>query len=543
MSTPPAGRATGGPTVGPPVLLLHRVLLAALAALLLLLAAASLRWPFSWDHGIFAWIGHAILDGGLPYRDAWDVKGPLTFYVFALTEWLAGPAMWGVRVADLVWLAAAALAAGGIVRRLGGSGAAAYTALVLGVQYIGTGYFETAQPDGWAGFILLLGLVPLVRAEDRTSTRTLALSAAVLGTAVLLKPAYGVFAAVPAAYVLLAGDLNGGAKLRSLAIAAGAFALPGLACALWFAAHGALDSLYDTYVLFNLRQSQVPLPGLDTSLAGALQRFSARLTGTPALPAMAVPAVAGMVLLGRTRPRAMAVLALATLGSLFVVYIQQRYWNRYQWHPAYMTLLVLAGSGLGALWHGGGSGRARAGTRMLAVGLGLVLLATLLPEPLREARRWAELRLGRLSPAAYDAEFRHDRVSWDIADARALAGFLRRHTAPDERVLIWSDPMVNYLSGRASIGRFAFHVPVSALALTAQHRRFREEFLRDLARARPAYVAVGRRHLEVADSMNEANIAHRFPELRERILADYAEVSRFGDMLVFRRREATPAGR
>ena len=69
-------------------------------------AAMSLRWPFNWDHGIFAWIAETIVHGGLPYRDAWDVKGPLTFYTFALVRAVTGRGMWGIRLFDLVVVAA-----------------------------------------------------------------------------------------------------------------------------------------------------------------------------------------------------------------------------------------------------------------------------------------------------------------------------------------------------------------------------------------------------------------------------------------------------
>ena len=50
-----------------------------LAALALLAAWAAiyLSWPFGQDQSAFAWVADAILRGGLPYRDAWEVKGPL----------------------------------------------------------------------------------------------------------------------------------------------------------------------------------------------------------------------------------------------------------------------------------------------------------------------------------------------------------------------------------------------------------------------------------------------------------------------------------
>ena len=63
---------------------LETSLLAVVAAFTAAVAAASLWWPYGWDAGIFTWVADTIRHGGLPYRDAWDAKGPFSFYVFAL---------------------------------------------------------------------------------------------------------------------------------------------------------------------------------------------------------------------------------------------------------------------------------------------------------------------------------------------------------------------------------------------------------------------------------------------------------------------------
>jgi len=44
----------------------------------------SLSWPLGGDIGTYAWVGDIILSGGAPYKDAWDVKGPLVYYFYAL---------------------------------------------------------------------------------------------------------------------------------------------------------------------------------------------------------------------------------------------------------------------------------------------------------------------------------------------------------------------------------------------------------------------------------------------------------------------------
>jgi hypothetical protein len=508
----------------------HRVALAALVSLLAVAALASLEWPFSWDDGIFAWVGDAIAHGGMPYRDAWDTKGPLPFYIFAAVQSILGRGMWVARVLDLLMLAAGAGAAAVIVTRLAGRGAAAYTAAGLALQYLGTGYFDTAQPDGWAAVLLLIALAPLVADESRTGLRRAAASALVLGSCLLIKPIYGVLGVAPAAYVLLGRDLPARAKLRGLLAVAAAFALPALVTAAWFAARGAWTGLVEAYLLFNFQQAGAPVPGLDTTLGGALMRFVRRVIHKPEVALALVLAAAAPAGLWRERRRALVILALATAAAFLAVLVQQRYWNRYQWHPPYMALGALAGCGAGLLW--------RRGRRALAAGLGAALLVAIVPRPLEEARSWAEYRLGGAGRAEYERRFTFEALSWSIADSRALASYLRSHTGPDERVLVWSDPLVYYLSERPAVSRIAFHVPVIGTRVTPLVERQRAELLADLERHAPRYVAVGRRDLEVADSLNESNIASRFPALYTALRRDYVPVARFGERELLRRRDA-----
>ena len=518
--------------------MLHRLTLGLLLAGLVILALASLSWPFYWDHGIFAWIGDAIVHGGMPFRDAWDVKGPLTYYIFALVELLFGKGMWGIRVFDLAMLGAGALAAGRSVQISTSAGAGAYTALVIALQYLGSGYSETAQPDGWAGLLVLMALLPLLSDERHTSLRRATSSALLIGICVLLKPTYVVLLVAPGLYLMLAPDLSARAKLGGLILAGAGSVGPAVVCTAWFAWHGALDSLLDGYIFFNAQQASSALPGLDTSLRGALPRFARRIFYNPAVVVAGIAALIGLLALRRNRPRAAAILAAATLGGFFSVYIQQRYWNRYQWHLAYMLLTVLAGIGLGSLWHQAGGERGRRFLRPAATALGAAILILLLPAPLHQAWRWLDLKLERLTPAEYDSEFQDEALSWTITDSRALARYVRDHTTPAERVLVWSDPLVNYLSDRASTGRLIFFVPLNGSG--PQQQRYREEFLGDLARHPPRYFAVGRRNLVDADSLNPANISRRFPELYARLLSDYVSVARFGEMGLYQRRSAQP---
>lgn len=78
----------------------------AAAAVILLGTLLSLRLAPSVirqgrDSGIFAYTGQVILEGGLPYRDAWDNKPPGVYYIDVLAFWLLGANRWALWWIDL----------------------------------------------------------------------------------------------------------------------------------------------------------------------------------------------------------------------------------------------------------------------------------------------------------------------------------------------------------------------------------------------------------------------------------------------------------
>jgi len=70
------------------------------------------------DPSVYLYIGQRILEGGTPYRDAWDHKQPLTFFVFAFGQVLTPHSLWGMWLIELALLGGAALLALRLMRRL-----------------------------------------------------------------------------------------------------------------------------------------------------------------------------------------------------------------------------------------------------------------------------------------------------------------------------------------------------------------------------------------------------------------------------------------
>ncbi len=54
------------------------------------------------DAGVFLYVGSQILEGKVPYRDVWDHKQPLIFFINAAGLALSGGSLWGVWLAEVV---------------------------------------------------------------------------------------------------------------------------------------------------------------------------------------------------------------------------------------------------------------------------------------------------------------------------------------------------------------------------------------------------------------------------------------------------------
>lgn len=254
--------------------------------LVALWAGAYLTWPMAGDHGQLALIGDVIRDGGLPYRDAWTMKGPLALYAFAGIQLLFGRAMWGVRAFELLVLAAGGWAVFLGARRFTGSRAALWTAAGFVLSYASLRYQNIAQPDGWAGVLLALAFLPLLGRTERPSAGLRVLGGALVGCATLIKPLYGIFLLVPALDAFIAPPPRWRRLLAAGGLTGVGFLLPIAITAAWFAAHGALRELIEVDLLY---ASGVYTPqfdaGLQHRLYGLLQLL---LTKNPPTVASAV---------------------------------------------------------------------------------------------------------------------------------------------------------------------------------------------------------------------------------------------------------------
>ncbi len=233
-----------------------------LIVLISLLMFSPLNTPvLQRDEGVFVYIGKGILRGEIPYRDMWDHKGPLIYYINALGLWISQSSLWGIWLVEALMLACSLVLLYLLLRRTLGLSPALFGILA------------------WlAGFMLVLGgniveeyaILPAVLSVYLVMFRprfAAAYAGALAGVLFMLRPNEIAAPVLALAFLLVdpARARDWQPVWRSLLQFMFAFALVPALFVAYFARNGALGDFFNGVFLFNLyyvSDGSSPLPAL-----------------------------------------------------------------------------------------------------------------------------------------------------------------------------------------------------------------------------------------------------------------------------------------
>lgn len=456
-----------------------RIAIAIVAVAAAIWAAGSLAWPFGYDQGAISRSADVLLRGGIPFRDAFDVKGPASFLPSAAALALFGRNWWGLRLLDLVAVGWIALAIGRLGSRFAGRACGIAAALLWVLAYGNTGAGNTAQPDLWVSWLLLATGTSICLSDEPPASWRLALLAAAVGVATLVKPFYAAFLILPAGAVLL--DRPAGRRRGALGLVTVGFVVPVLLAGVWYGMHGGLGALWEAYVSFNVSKNSPDLIGV------AVSAISYGLVLDPVVLIAFPLAVAGAVALYRVSPRAALVLGGWFVLALLCILIQRPYFP-YRLHTISPVMAVLAAVAVARLR---GNARNDPGGTAVPDTLGAVLFllaaVTLGRHPLGEGLRGIKVLAGVTPRAEYYGQFRiwhHASAS----DAMAVTRFLADSTPPGTAVFAWDWPSVAVLADRPTTPRLIVSVVTNDAVPEAVRQHYLDELARDLRAAAPPVV-------------------------------------------------------
>ncbi len=453
----------------------------------------SIFLPLARDQGAFGYVGQVILDGGYPYRDAFDIKGPAVHYTFALALAVLGDSDLGVRLLFFFVSWIGAMLAGVIGARLGGSVARLPCALAYSVAVLQGDpaiAWHSAQAEDLI-LTLTLGAIVLLGSDRLRATGgwRLAAASALLGLTCLYKPTavtscLAVFAvAVWSVATESRPGVSGLARLLAWGAAGGL--TPAAAFGGYLALAGVLDDFWRVVVLHNMNVYQAALrSSLSDGLAWQAPRFNR-------LAILALFSLFGDRGLRRSPPRTMQLLLAALLGFAAAFYWQRKFFA-YHATPIAGCLAILGGVGATWIWCRLTSRWAGARQRRAGMAVVIVLLVTLFA-PARPGdlpslfKRTAAVLTGGLTLDEFRAPFAVGAA--DSGVTREVADYLASHSRPADTALVWGlEPLINFRARRRAPTRFIY---AATLGVPGPYREgYRAELLRDVTADPPRYVVV-----------------------------------------------------
>jgi 4-amino-4-deoxy-L-arabinose transferase-like glycosyltransferase len=453
--------------------------LVAVCVVLVLVALVRLRvadLPLERDEGEYAYAGQLILQGIPPYRLAYNMKFPGTYYAYAAILAVFGQTAWGIHVGLLVVNAATALVLFFLGRRLLGGfaaaiAAAAFCVLTLDIWIMGVFAHATH-------FVLLPavgGFLVLARAMASARLPGFVLAGVLLGLAVLMKQ--HAFVYVPLALGLVAwGGLRRtppdvqATVLRGALVLVGAILPFAVLCAV-LAAQGVLERFW----FWTFQYASQYVSRMSLSVGWTLFTSTLALITSATLP-MWLLAALGAVMLWATRWAAdTRVFITGLLVASFIAVCPGFYFREHYFIVLLPAVALLVGVALVSIERLLARAVSPAGARaavvaLFVVGVGVYALI--------------EQRSLGLSPRELS---RQRNGTNPFVEAVEIGRYLREHTSPDDRIaVVGSEPEIYFYANRKSATGYIYTYP-----LMEPHRyasRMQDEMIREIDAAHPRYV-------------------------------------------------------
>ncbi len=495
------------------------------------------------DQGIYSVVGRTVLEGGMPYRDAWDFKPPGIFLFFAFARTIFGSGEWAIRALEVTGLGLTALGLVQLTKRFWGDariGMAA--AVVMTLVHAQLEFWHTAQPESFGGMLTIAALLFAPRPNGSTSSRDWFVSGCLFGLAGLLKPPLAGGAIVPlivAAWMAHSADKPWKTSLRSmvrptLLVAAGG-ATPIVLCLAWFAALGALSDLYR--VLFVFTPHYTALGWKDATITGmTYYAFTEWLQQYGSVPTVGVLLTLGFGFRKEEKP--LAVLAMGIIGMHLVGVAMQGKFFPYHYGASWPLTGILAGWGYFQLWNWAQARKLRFVYTIFVV---VIVFCRTAAKDVPESYLKRTVKRVKLLAGGLRDQSTIDYLA-SIADVshgrnRKVAELLREKVPADRPIFVWGfEPQIYDMSDRKSATRYIYDVPQRVEWAKEEHRHV---LMTELQKSPPAAIVVERHDvfpMVTGNALGSADSLKDFQPLQSLINDKYILLTTIEDMDVFMER-------
>ncbi|MCB0076373.1 MAG: glycosyltransferase family 39 protein [Anaerolineales bacterium] len=491
-------------------------LASAFVAALVVLIPINPRWqPYPGrDSGVFLYSGWRILAGEVPYRDLWDHKPPVIFYIDALGLWLGNGSRWGVWVLELLALVAAVLFSYRFLSQVVSKQAALVAVLcwLAALPFMLEGGNLTTEytlPLQFAALMLFTDVVGRVK-----SSRQWFLIGLLGGVAFLTKQSAAGLWLSMGIYLVL--TRNWQHRSRQFAIESTAFllgiALPIILTALYFGRHDALSELWNAAFRYNALYVNNPWQSRIGNLIRSRHLFSSGFL----LP------LAGLGFMTMWRPQIQRDSRANAVVHLALILI-----------PIEISLILLSGRGYSHYFI------TTLPVLSLCAAVGWQTVADLIARFVRPElyRRTVTASLMTIIVVGTLWGMPSMRLDWPRSEPQRVISYVRQHSSEaDSVLLVGAETWVNFSARRVSPSRFTYQYPLWFPYYA--HEADILQFLNDVVAEEPKLIfdTQGQpEHFLRFSIQTDATEARR-----TELLADYEKAGSINGWDVYHRTDANP---
>jgi hypothetical protein len=434
------------------------------------------------DQGVYLYIADQILEGQIPYRDLWDHKGPLVYYLNALGLLLSG-SMWGV------WLVQVAFVVG--------AGFLCFAAVEKMFQFI---------PALIASAVWLMSLSNVIDAGNHVEMYSLLFEFFVLfiyvhlekkeklvvwdffigvsaALSFLLRPNNIVLSMTIGLWLVVQAVFNKEIRkrniLRLVSICSGAL-LVLAAVVLYFALNDALHDMLDALIFYNVQYSNSPL----------LDRWELLVKGLSLIPGLFISGIIAWVIglviimfrIEQPQPfmKFLPIILLSFPVSLLLTFVSGRRHIHYYllWLPSLALLLGLIAYKLQQVVSNQIELKAGYTSNFWAKGLAAIVVGVLF------AFSAGQFVTGFNILGESGGLKAQQAAAFELDSNSTYLNYVLENTQPDEYVLVWGNEVwVNYLTDRAAPSRFIYQYPLINPDYVSSEMA--ETFLNDIIQKKP----------------------------------------------------------
>lgn len=456
--------------------------------------------PFERDEGEYAYAAQLMLDGVPPFKEAYNMKFPGIYAIYAIMLFLFGQTHWGVHLALACVNAVTIIIIFLIGRRLFNPAAALAAALMFAMlSFLPSVQGIMANSEHFVLLAALTGILALMKARDNGSVPLFFLGGLFLGAGYTIKQHGAAF--ILFGYFLLALDLRGGG-LKKTGARVGAFTLGAASpfitmCAILYAS-GVFSEFW--FWTFTYAREYVSVTTLSTGLSRL--RFEA-LNIFFSSPLLWIFSGAGLLapLWNKDARKAWPFIAgLLAFSALAVV-------PGFFFRPHYFIYIIPAASFLFAgastalpLFFGKRKGA------MATVLLCLALFASL-------------VYTQRGALASTPKGLSRDMYGYNpFPEALVISEYISRNTAPDEKIaVLGSEPEIYFYSKRRSATGFMYTYPLMERQQFAVDMQ--KKMMDEIRRGNPSYLVFV--DIKFSWGANEGSSLEIFDWLRDFVAEEY----------------------